>query len=106
MKDKTRVASRPTPAFTSTPNSDDESINDIVFEALGSKVHAQDLVLCNKDVNLAKMRFWSNNNPYDPGAYEQIARDASNGAIPSEYHFSAYRNVRVSYRYQSPRCAY
>jgi hypothetical protein len=91
-----KVPARPKPANGyNPPVPKDASINDIVFEALGSKTNAKDLVLCEKAINSVKMYLWSNKNPMDPTNAKNIATAASDGAIPSTWHLSAMRTVRV-----------
>ncbi|KAF9735671.1 hypothetical protein PMIN01_07076 [Paraphaeosphaeria minitans] len=92
-KDPATVQSRPRPAFNTPSNPADESINDIVFEALGSKNHPEDFVLCEAGINMAKMRLWSNQNPFAPDRIERFARDAAIGATDSANHFTALRTV-------------
>ncbi|KAL5383995.1 hypothetical protein PMIN03_008191 [Paraphaeosphaeria minitans] len=98
-KDPATVQSRPRPAFNTPSNPADESINDIVFEALGSKNHPEDFVLCEAGINMAKMRLWSNQNPFAPDRIERFARDAAIGATDSANHFTALRTVLAAIDY-------
>jgi hypothetical protein len=64
-KHPVEVQSRPGPPTYPPPNNPkDESINDLVFEALGSKTNAKDFVLCESGINSAKGKLWSNKNPH------------------------------------------
>jgi hypothetical protein len=80
------------------PNYEDQtkikSLNDLVFEALGSQKNAEDFVLCESGINSMKAKLWSNEAPFEQTRWQRIARDAADGAIPSTEHLSGLRTVR------------
>lgn len=97
-KHPVEVQSRPAPPTTyPRPNNPkDESINDVVFEALGSKTNAKDFVLCESGINSAKGKLWSNKNPADPIAMKKDFTLAAAGALDTAIPMSVIRTVRSS----------
>ena len=73
------------------------SIMDNVFEALGSKENAENFVLCETGINSVKQKLWTNFDPANDETTARGARDAADGSIPSNEHFSTFRVVSKSY---------
>ena len=94
-KHPVEVQSRPgPPTYPPHNNPKDESINDIVFEALGSKTNAKDFVLCESGINSAKGKLWSNKNPADPKKIKKDFDLAAVGALDTAIPMSVVRTVR------------
>ena len=94
-KHPVEVQSRPGPPTYPPPNNPkDESINDIVFEALGSKTNAKDFVLCESGINSAKGKLWSNKNPADPDTIKKHFTLAAVSALDTAIPMSVVRTVR------------
>lgn len=72
---------------------DQNSINDLVFQALGSMDNRPDFVLCRSDINTAKMRTWMKHNYMDLGKFNQLLKDFERGAALSTEVLSVFRTV-------------
>ena len=70
------------------------TINDLVFQALGSNDNRGDFVLCNKEINTYKMRTWSKHNYMDPKKFDELLIDFQKGAVDSREVLSIFRVVR------------
>lgn len=70
-----------------------KTLNDLVFEALGSSFNRKDFVLCDKEINSYKERIWLKNNPMDRAKVQIYLEDAVSGALPSTYILSVLRTV-------------
>lgn len=89
-----QIASRPTPFSGYSPSTALSSLNDLVFEAMGSKSNTADFVLCEEGVNSMKAKLWSHVSPFTSTKWQDIARNAADGSIPSNRHLSGMRSVR------------
>jgi len=92
--DKFEIEGRPSPTASNKNNR--RSLPALLFEALESKTHRTDFVLCNDEMNGYKGRLWQLINPMDTKRFNEIAKDAANGAIPSVQHLIALRAVSIS----------
>ena len=70
------------------------SLNQLVFEALGSTINWEQFVLLDDEINLAKKLLWSKQNPMGLGKYKTAYTLALTGARPSSDYLSGLRNVR------------
>lgn len=89
------IASRPSPFRRYNPKSALSSLNDLIFEAMGSKTNTADFVLCEEGVNAMKAKLWSHSSPFTASRWKEIARDAADGSIPSNRHLAGMRSVSV-----------
>ena len=71
----------------------DKSLNDIIFEAMGSKRNVEDFVLCENGINAVKARLWMNSDPYQKWKPETLK--AAKGLLPSEKYLDAFRVVSI-----------
>ncbi|KAJ4985095.1 mutanase [Stagonosporopsis vannaccii] len=76
-----------------------KTLNDLVFEALGSSFNRNDFVLCEKEINSYKERLWSRTNPMDKGKLKIYLQDAVSGALPSTYFLSVLRTTLATFNY-------
>lgn len=90
--DPTVVASRPNKPLITM--GDQKTINNLVFEALGSNNNREDFVLCEEEINGYKARIWNTKNPMAPGKYKTAVTDAVTGATDSALYLSALRSVQ------------
>lgn len=91
------VQTRPNPVTYTRPSNDkDETINDIVFEALGSKTNADDFVLCERSINSAKGKLWSNQQPFDDKLVAKKFVLAASGYTDNAEAMTALRTVRTT----------
>ena len=90
----TKVASRkPKPAILMGKR---RTLNDLVFEALGSSYNRADFVLCDKEINSYKERVWSADSPMNDDTIDNYIKFAISGALPSTYFLSPIRTVSFS----------
>ncbi|KAF2709024.1 hypothetical protein K504DRAFT_491640 [Pleomassaria siparia CBS 279.74] len=96
-----RVRNRPkqVAAYPRPDNPPDTSINDIVFEALGSKTNADDFVLCESSINSAKARLWANKSPSKSKPLKVLAERAASGVVDSSKYISVIRTALAVYDY-------
>ena len=95
-----------------------QTLNDLVFEALGSSFNRKDFVLFEKELNSYKERLWSGSQPMSKVDFGGVLDAAISGALPSTYYLSALRSVSQSSdcitvltisdsgRFQLPRAPY
>jgi hypothetical protein len=88
-----KIASRPNPFPGYNPSSARSSLNDLIFEALGSKTNTADFVLYEEGVNAMKAKLWSHINPFESEQWKKIAKDAADGSIPRNRHLAVLRSV-------------
>jgi hypothetical protein len=93
-----QIVKRPSPFPGYNPAAARSSLNDLVFEGMGSKTNTQDFVLCEEGVNAMKAKLWSHINPFGVKQWQDIAKDASDGSIPRNRHLAALRSVRPQSR--------
>ena len=92
--DATQVAARPNkPSITM---GDQTTINNLVFEALGSNNNREDFVLCEEEINGYKASIWNQKAAMAPGRYKKAVTDGVSGATDSNVYLSALRSVSVS----------
>jgi len=72
--DPATVASRPNKPLINI--GDQKTINNLVFEALGSNNNRGDFVLCEEDINGYKSRLWNTKNPMAVAKYKKTVTDA------------------------------
>ena len=71
------------------------SMNDLVFEALGSNSNLGDFVVCEKQINGYKMRMWKEQSPMRNGEYSGAVQGSTSGLNPSNEYMSALRAVSI-----------
>jgi hypothetical protein len=69
------------------------SINDLVFQALGSMENRADFVLCDSQINTFKMRTWMKHNYMDLNKFENLLKDFKEGSMHSNDVLSVFRTV-------------
>lgn len=93
--DATKVANRPNkPPITM---GDRKTLNNLVFEALGSEENREDFVLCESEINGYKARIWDTVSPMANGKYKTAVKDAVSGALDSNVYLSALRSVSPTF---------
>ena len=92
-----QVKSRPAPLpkYPRPTNPEDKSINDVVFEALGSKTNAENIILCDQTINSAKGRLWSNQNPANTDEVKKNFKLAAAGVIETNVPMKVINTVRL-----------
>jgi hypothetical protein len=70
-----------------------QSLNDLVFEALGSSFNRKDFVLFEKKLNSYKERLWSGRDPMASNVFETLLDASVAGELPSNYSLSALRSL-------------
>ena len=76
-----------------TALSDQPTINDLVFQALGSSENRGDFVLCDSKINTFKMRMWKSQNYMAPQKFTNLIQDFQTGARHSNEVLSVFRTV-------------
>lgn len=82
---------RPTYKLGTTPLRN--TLERLVFEAMGSTANPSDFVLCDDEINNYKKRLWARENLMAPGRYTAAVQEAMTGAITSSEFLSALRLV-------------
>jgi hypothetical protein len=100
-----KIDSRPT-KFVGYKNADlasskDKTLNNIVFEAMGSVRNVDDFLLCEYGINNLKASLWSNQAPIREDHWRNTAKFAATGQIPSNEHLSGMRTVLAVYEYMN-----
>jgi hypothetical protein len=90
--DAARVNSRPSKFLTT--KSTRSTLNDLVFEALGSNLNREDFVVCEEEINGYKARIWNTKSPMDNNDYIKAVISATEGAVGSNVYLSPLRSVR------------
>ena len=89
--DSVKVGNRPNkPSITM---GDQTTINNLVFEALGSDNNKEDFVLCEDEINGYKARMWKKVAPMQNRKYGDAVKDAVAGKSTSNIYLSGLRNV-------------
>ncbi|KAH6644553.1 hypothetical protein C7974DRAFT_439970 [Boeremia exigua] len=96
-----KISSRPTPFTGYSPKDPLSSLNDLVFEAMGSKSNTADFVLCEQGVNSIKAKLWAHVSPNDKDKWQSVAKDAADGSIPSNMHLAGLRSVLGVHNYMN-----
>lgn len=73
-----------------------KSINDLVFQALGSTKNRADFVLCDSEINTYKMRTWMQHNYMDLKKFDKMLEEFKRGGEPSAAVISVFRTVRAN----------
>ncbi|KAF2678799.1 hypothetical protein K458DRAFT_490904 [Lentithecium fluviatile CBS 122367] len=81
---------------TMTPRT---TMNDLIFEAIGSNNNLKDFVMCESQINSFKQRMWSSNSPMENDRYKKAVLEAIDGLVPSNQYLSALRATISVYRY-------
>ena len=76
---------------------DQTTINDLVFQALGSSENRGDFVLCDSKINTFKMRMWKSQNYMLPQKFTNLIEDFKTGARHSNEVLSVFRTVCLPY---------
>jgi hypothetical protein len=92
---------RPFPGYKNSniANSKDKSLNNLVFEAMGSIRNVEDFLLCEDAINSFKAKLWSNESPMDQDIWNRQAKFAASGELPTNEHLSGIRTVLAVYEY-------
>lgn len=78
---------------------DRKTLNNLVFEALGSDINREDFVLCESEINGYKARIWdTGSSPMANAKYKTAVKEAASGAIDSNVYLSALRSVSSKVR--------
>ncbi|XPS98960.1 hypothetical protein M3J09_008147 [Ascochyta lentis] len=80
---------------------DQTTINDLVFEALGSNNNRDDFVLCEEEINGYKARIWNQKNAMAPAKYKKAVTDGVSGATGSNVYLSGLRNTLAVFEYMN-----
>lgn len=99
MKDvSTKVSTRPHKfaAYTMDNRFPDTTLNDLIFEAMGSKRNVENFLLCESSINSAKAKLWGNEDPIAKKTFEMYAKDGASGAIPGNRAISELRTVGLA----------
>lgn len=75
-----------------------KTINDLVFQALGSTDNREDFVLCNNEINTYKMRMWSKHKFMDPKKFTRMLTEFKRGGEQSKNVLGVFRAVRTKKR--------
>ncbi|KAF3038218.1 hypothetical protein E8E11_005933 [Didymella keratinophila] len=97
------VDSRPHPfpgyKNSNIANSKDESLNDLVFEAMGSIRNVDHFLLCENAINSFRAKLWSNESPIDQDVWSRQANFAASGELPTNEHLGGIRTTLAVYEY-------
>ncbi|KAJ4354550.1 uncharacterized protein N0V89_006287 [Didymosphaeria variabile] len=77
------------------------SINDLVFQALGSMENRADFVLCDSEINTFKMRTWMKHNYMELRKFENLLEDFIEGAMHSNEVLSIFRTIFGVFSYMN-----
>lgn len=94
-----RIANWKVPqASTSKPAAVDKwrTLNNLVFNALGSAENREDFVLCDYKINGWKEKLWHGKKPMNDDVFKKLSDDVAKGAITSDVHLSAIQTVSVN----------
>jgi hypothetical protein len=78
------------------------TLNDLVFQALGSNTNLDNFVLCNDEINSYKARVWSQISHVAEDKYKQEIESVLNGMSNSNTLHSSFRAVRHLYYSKRP----
>lgn len=80
---QSKIDSRPRPFSgyqnSNTAASKDKTINNIIFEAMGSTRNFDDFLLCEDAINSFKAKLWANQGPVQAQKWKDIAKSAASG---------------------------
>ena len=74
----------------------ESTLNDLIFEALGSQDNVEDFAICELGINSFKAKLWSGSDPVVTKDWQKMATDASDGSIPANEHLSQLRTVSTN----------
>lgn len=70
-----------------------DTLNNRVFEALGSSKNRVDFVLCENELNEYKARVWAKKAPMELVMYKKAVAASIDGGLPSTVYQTALRTV-------------
>jgi hypothetical protein len=70
-----------------------KTLNNMVFQALGSRANRAEFVLCEKSINSFKERVWSLSSPMEDNGFKTYVEDGVKGAIENTKWLSGIRTV-------------
>ncbi|KAF9696463.1 hypothetical protein EKO04_005206 [Ascochyta lentis] len=79
----------------------DKTLNNLVFEAMGSTRNVNDFLLCEDGINSYKAKLWANEAPFAETDWKRITKFAATGQLPSNEHLSGVRTVLAVYEYMN-----
>ncbi|KAF2637834.1 hypothetical protein P280DRAFT_530209 [Massarina eburnea CBS 473.64] len=100
--DQTKVKQRKSKAMgyeSNTPLNPQKTLNDLVFQALGSNENRGVFVLCDKEINTYKMRFWKKWNFMNLKKFNTLLIEFKRGGEDSTTILSVFRAVFGVYKY-------
>lgn len=71
------------------------TLNDLVFQALGSSKNREEFVICEKSINSVKENVWSGADPMEEGRFKKYAGDAAKGILNKDTFLSPLRTVSL-----------
>ncbi|KAF2265585.1 hypothetical protein CC78DRAFT_543121 [Lojkania enalia] len=75
------------------------TLNKLIFQALGSNKNRAEFVLCDQVINGFKQRIWSLSSPMDDNKFKQNAEDAVIGALATNTFLSPLRATLAVFSY-------
>lgn len=103
--DDRKVAARSSKALEQKTNKEldpQKTINDLVFQALGSTENRADFVLCDSEINTYKMRTWKKHRYMNPQKFAEILDQFKRGGESSSAILSIFRVVRKKSHHSCP----
>lgn len=92
-----RLYSRPNrPTITEANFGDQGSLNNLVFQALGSSFNRGDFVICEAGINSIKEKVWSGSAPMENRKFKTYATDAARGAVYADLFLQPVKTVGVT----------
>ncbi|KAF2175365.1 hypothetical protein K469DRAFT_68166 [Zopfia rhizophila CBS 207.26] len=75
------------------------TLNNLVFNSLGSAANRGDFVLCDATINGFKEKIWHGKNPMAENDFKKLSDEVATGAVTSNIHLSAIRTVLAVFKY-------
>ncbi|ORY17525.1 hypothetical protein BCR34DRAFT_583669 [Clohesyomyces aquaticus] len=98
--DENDVATRSQPKITQAKFSDKErTLNNLIFQSLGSSFNRADFVLCQPEINSYKKSVWIGESPMGDKRFQAYADDVAIGGADERDHLSALRTTLAVYSY-------
>ena len=76
-------------------NSGINTLNSLVFQAMGSNYNREDFVVCDHEINSYKARIWDQKAPMELNKFNLLVTDAHSGSLSSNAYQSVLRNVSI-----------
>jgi hypothetical protein len=98
--DETKVKDRTSKALEYQSGNElppQKTINDLVFQALGSMDNRADFVLCNSEINTYKMRLWLEYNFMAPDKFTRMLIEFKRGGEHSNKVLGVFHKVSPSF---------